>query len=111
LTAHPKRSTAPHWRDWRKLPVSKGPYSLCNDLTVLDRAGRAVCTMGVPEDAPTRQNRRDAAAILALDDLTAALAALIKIRPANWADGDDPEQTEAWKRAKAALAKSEGKDA
>lgn len=76
---------------------------------MLDRDGRAVCVMGMPEDAPTRQNRRDAQAILALDDVTAALAALIKVRPSNWADGDDPQQTDAWKLAAAALAKSEGK--
>jgi hypothetical protein len=36
--------------------------------------------------------------------LRAALVALLKVRPTNWDDDDDPDQVAAWKLAEAAVA-------
>lgn len=105
--AEPGPTSPPPPRIAKVLPpgaaLSPAPWTLTDDGTILDGAGRVVCVMGAPFEALTDQDRVNAAPILVLPELLDLLAEamgvlklLRDVRPDSWTDPEDPVVTGVW---------------
>lgn len=103
-----KEWTTGHWYARPSL-LRQGAFVIETRATSTDGA---VLIAEMPYAATTgaalRQRSANACLIAAAPELVEALAALVEVAPCNADDDDDPEQAQAWRNARALLARIEG---